>query len=170
MSATCEGVWSLPPAKRVLTRREFSPEESSHHTCAVRAARCPAGISQLLKTDDVLLVQGSWDDSLDCFADVNIAFAYTTAIVTDENDMLVVRACTHTRNGMLVVRVCTHTHTRPEIASPGLAGCGYLECDVQVHTQRAYACATAWAAGLVLGALTPRLPHGSTRRRISQPH
>jgi hypothetical protein len=42
----------------------------------------------LLRTDDVVLTQGTWDEKLDCFAEVDVAFAYTTAITTNDEGIL----------------------------------------------------------------------------------
>jgi hypothetical protein len=42
----------------------------------------------LLRTDEVVLTQGTWDEKLDCFAEVDVAFAYTTAITTNDEGIL----------------------------------------------------------------------------------
>merc|ERR1740123_113692 len=61
---------------------------------------------QLLRTADVRLVQGSWDEPLDEFVGVDVAFAYTTAITTDENNVLAALSAAlvpRLRRGMIVV-------------------------------------------------------------------
>lgn len=77
--AAATSVWRRVVGVEYLASLAVAADEKLHQ------ARSSAG---LLLTEQVELVQGSWDDPLECFDGVDVAFAYTTAITTDEHGVL----------------------------------------------------------------------------------
>jgi predicted O-methyltransferase YrrM len=65
---------------------EFLPALAAAAQSKLAEAR--AHYPALMRTADVQLVEGSWDDPLEAFAQVDVAFAYTTAIPADEHGIL----------------------------------------------------------------------------------
>ena len=82
---------------------EYLPTLAATASAKLGAAQSMAG---LLQTSDVQLVEGSWDDPLDLFDEIDVAFAYTTAITANDDDVLVGLSAALTqrlRRGTIVV-------------------------------------------------------------------
>ncbi len=79
-------LWAAATSKwRRVVGVEYLQSLATTATKKLEDARSTAG---LLRTDEVLLTQGSWDEPLECFAEVDVAFAYTTAITTNAEGIL----------------------------------------------------------------------------------
>jgi len=57
-------------------------------TAAEKLAELQEASPDMLRTNDVQLVEGSWEDPLDVFDGIDLAFAYTTAITANDEGIL----------------------------------------------------------------------------------
>ena len=94
----------------------------------------------LLRTERIELLEGSWEDpSLQCWSEIDVAFAYTTAITADEQGVLVdlsAALARRLRRGALVVTTDYTLDASCFEVLERIEGCADCPCNhgiIQVH-------------------------------------